>query len=476
MSPWDLSVNLKDAVLDFTFLSMFLVIGTALRRYVPFFRKYLIPNNILGGFFALILGPQILGALVRALGYTQKAYIPLNGDRLGIYVYHLLALTFIAMGLRKEKTEWGKGPLSKSVTSILTYLVQASIGLLVAFVLIYTIKPDLFPGIGLLLPMGFGMGPGLAFSMGHSWEKFGFEGGGLVGLTFAAVGYLIAFFVGIGLINYGIKNRKTKLITGMEQISSDLKMGVWKNKENPIAGRLPLATEAIESMAFQLGLIGTVYLATYGIVKFLTDLLVNNGLTDFASTLWSFHFIIAIILSLSTRKILDMTKRSYVIDTGLMNRITGVAIDYLVVASIAAISITIVAKYWMSILFMSVIGGAATTGLIYWAAYRAFDDYPFERFVGIFGEMTGTINSALVLYRVMDPQFKTNIAEDAVYGSGISIFIGLPLLIIMNFPMMFWNNELYGYWYTLGIFILYGIVLILLWRLIGFLKFRKVLE
>ncbi len=473
MSPWDLSVNLKDAVLDFTFISMFLVIGTVLRRYIPFFRKYLIPNNILGGFFALILGPQVLGAFVRLLGYTQKAYIPLDGDRLGIYVYHLLALTFIAMGLRKEKTEWGKGPLSKSITSIITYLLQASVGLLVAFTLIYTIKPDLFPGIGLLVPMGFGMGPGLAYSIGHNWEKFGFEGGGLVGLTFAAIGYLIAFFVGIGLINYGIKRKKTKLISGLDGITNDIRMGVLKETENPIAGKLPLATEAIESMAFQLALIGTIYLATYGIVKFLTDLLINNGLTDFASTLWSFHFIIAIILSLSTRKILDVTKRSYVIDTGLMNRITGVAIDYLVVASIAAISITIVVKYWASLLFMSIFGGVATVLFIYWAAYRAFDDYPFERFVGIFGEMTGTINSALVLYRVMDPEFKTNIAEDAVYGSGISIFIGLPLLVMMNFPMMFWNNELYGYWYTLGLFIVYAIVLLTVWKLVGFLSFRK---
>ncbi|MEA1986982.1 MAG: hypothetical protein U9N76_05790 [Candidatus Marinimicrobia bacterium] len=476
MSPWELSVNLKDAVLDFTFLSMFLVIGTVLRRYTPFFRKYLIPNNILGGFFALIFGPQILGALVRAWGYSQHAYIPLNGDRLGIYVYHLLAITFISMGLRKEKTEWGKGPLSKSFTSILTYLVQASVGLLVAFALIYTIKPDLFPGIGLLVPMGFGMGPGLAYSIGHNWEKFGFEGGGLVGLTFAAIGYLIAFFFGIGLINYGIRKRKTKLITGMEQITPDIRMGVLKNTEKPIAGKLPLASEAIESLAFQLGLVGTIYLATYGVTFFLTGLLVNAGLTDFASTLWSFHFIIAIIITLSTRKILDMTKRSYVIDTGLMNRITGVAIDYLVVASIAAISITIVVKYWMSLLFMSVFGGIATVLFIYWAAYRAFDNYPFERFVGIFGEMTGTINSALVLYRVMDPQFKTNIAEDAVYGSGISIFIGLPLLIMMNFPMMFWNNQLYGYWYTLGIFAVYSILLLGIWRLIGFLKFRKVLK
>jgi len=237
-----------------------------------------------------------------------------------------------------------------------------------------------------------------------------------------------------------------------------------------------LATEAIESMAFQFALIGSVYLATYGVVYLFAGLLESYGLTELASTLWSFHFIFAILLSLITRKILDVTGRSYVIDTGLMNRATGVAIDYLVVAAIAAISITIVVKYWMSLLIMSVLGGFGTIGFVYWAAYRAFDDYPFERFIGIFGEKTGTVNSGLVLIRVLDPEFETTVAEDNIYGGAISIFIGLPLLIIMNFPMMFWNNELYGYWYAVGIFAVYGIVLIGVWRLIGFLKFRKVLE
>ncbi len=476
MNPWDLSVNLKDAVLDFAFLSLFLLVGTAMRRYTPVFRKYLIPNNILGGFFALIFGPQILGALIRILGYTQKAYIPLNPERLGIYVYHLLALTFIAMGLRKEKVHWGKGPLSQAMTGIMSFLVQGILGMLVAFTLIYTIKPDLFPGIGLLVPMGFGMGPGLAYAIGNNWEKFGFEGGGLVGLTFAAIGYLFAFFGGVGLINWGIRNGKTKLITGMDQITSDVKMGVWKNSPNPSAGKLPLATEAIESMAFQFALIGSVYLATYGVVFLLTQLLTAHGLSELASTLWSFHFIFAIILSLLTRKILDVTGRSYIIDTGLMNRATGVAIDYLVVAAIAAISITIVIKYWMSLLIMSVLGGFGTILFVYWAAYRAFDDYPFERFIAIFGEKTGTVNSGLVLVRILDPEFETTVAEDNIYGGAISIFIGLPLLIIMNFPMMFWNNELYGYWYTVGIFACYGILLMSIWRLIGFLKFRKVLK
>ena len=88
MNPWDLTVNLKFVVLDFILLSTFLVIGTILRRYIRFFQHFLIPNNIIAGFIALILGPELLGIT------------NISGDRLGIYVYHLLALTFIAIGLR----------------------------------------------------------------------------------------------------------------------------------------------------------------------------------------------------------------------------------------------------------------------------------------------------------------------------------------------------------------------------------------
>lgn len=464
MSPWVMTVDLKDVVLDFTFLSLFLIVGTIFRRYIPIFQKFLIPNNILGGFFGLILGVDIL------------KIIPLDGDRLGVYVYHLLALTFITMGLRKSKTTWGKGPLSKSFASMMCYLGQAAVGLLVAFALIYTIMPDLFPGIGLLLPLGFGMGPGLAYTMGHSWEQFNFVGGGFVGLTLAAIGYLVAFFGGLYFIQWGIKHKKLKLITNMDQITTDMKIGVLKETELPIAGKLTLATEAIEPLAFQIALIGTAYLATYWVVNSLADLMLAHGMEGFVATLWSFHFIVAILISLSMRKILDITNRSYVIDQGLMNRSAGLMIDYLVLASITAISIKIVSQYWLPILLMSVLGGLLTWGIVYWTAYRAYDNYPFERFLGHFGEMTGTINSGLVLVRVTDPQFETMVAEDLIYGSAISIFIGFPLLILLNVPMNIFANSLRGYWITLGLFMLYALILIIIWRAIGYLSFRKRLE
>lgn len=93
-----------------------------------------------------------------------------------------------------------------------------------------------------------------------------------------------------------------------------------------------------------------------------------------------------------------------------------------------------------------------------------------------FSGKTGTVNSGLVLIRVTDPDFKTNAAEDLIYGGAITIFLGLPLLVVMNFPMTMFNNSLRGYVITLGIFIAYWLFLLILWRAIGFLKFKKVLD
>ncbi len=461
MNPWSLEVNLQSVVLDLLFLSAFILVGTTARRYVKFFQSYLIPNNFIAGFLALFVGTQGMG------------WIDLNADRLILYVYHFLALTFIALGLRQKKSKWGKGPLSKSLAALSSYLLQATIGLGVALLLYYTVLPNLFTGIGLVLPLGFGMGPGLAATIAGSWEKYGFENGAQVGLTFATVGYMYAFFTGMWLINWGIKKRKTSLIKGMDHISEDVRRGVHKKGTGPSAGKLPLTTEAIEPMAFHLAAIGFVYLLTYFVVNALATVMNNNGLGELTSTLWGFHFVVGLLIAILVRNILDWSGKAYVIDEGLMTRGMGIFLDYLVVGAIAGISLSVVGQYWLPILLMSLLAGPATLGMLYFMCYRAFDDFHFERLVELFGEMTGTINSALVLLKVTDPEFRTPVAEDAVYGSGISLFLGFPLLYTLNVPFIHFGGSIKGYWITLGILIAYWILLLLLWRGIGFIKFKK---
>ncbi|RMH68293.1 MAG: hypothetical protein D6685_02370 [Bacteroidetes bacterium] len=459
-NPWDLDVNLHAVVLDFMFLGTFLLVGTALRRYVRLFQRYLIPNALIGGFAALLVSTQGLG------------WVDMPSDRLGLYVYHLLALTFVALGLRKQKNRWGKGPLSKALASLASLLVQAIVGLIVAFVLVYTLYPNLFVGTGLMVPLGFGMGPGMAYSIGRNWEQFGFAGGGQVGLTFAVIGYLFAFIGGMALVNWGIRTRRSALIDEGDEVSEDVRIGVYKTTPPPVAGYLPLSSEAIEPMAFQFALIGFVYLLTYGALWLLGTALTAAGLGGFVSTFWSLHFILALLMALAVRAVLDRTGRAYLIDSGLMTRTMGVFLDFLIVAAVAAISFVVVQAYWLPILLMSILAGAATIGLLYWLCWRAFDDYHFERFVELFGEMTGTINSAIILLRVTDPEFKTPVAEDAAYGSGISFFAGLPLIFMLQMPFLYFQNRVEGYWLMLLGFTVYLVLLLAVWRWIGFLDLK----
>ncbi|NOZ07968.1 MAG: hypothetical protein GXO91_03700, partial [FCB group bacterium] len=100
-------------------------------------------------------------------------------------------------------------------------------------------------------------------------------------------------------------------------------------------------------------------------------------------------------------------------------------------------------------------------------------DYHFERLVELYGEMTGTINSALVLLRITDPEFTTPVAEDSVVGSGIALMIGFPFLYILNVPFVHFQNSITGYWVTLILIVAYWALLLLIWYSTGYFQFQK---
>src|SRR5690625_7483662 len=86
-------------------------------------------------------------------------------------------LVFIVLRLRYHGRRAGFFYLKVGIIFICVYLVQAILGLLIAFLLIYTLFPDLFAGIGLLAPLAFGMNPGIAYSIGQNWVQYGFTDG-----------------------------------------------------------------------------------------------------------------------------------------------------------------------------------------------------------------------------------------------------------------------------------------------------------
>ena len=452
MGSWTLDISAGTFFLDFAWMGVLLVIATYLRSKVSILQKYLIPANLLAGTLGLILGANMLG------------WIDLTSERLGTYVYHLLALLSIALGLRAPKSKMGLSSVKFGLIFISVYLVQAIVGLLLAFLLIYTFMPDLFAGIGLLPPLAFGMNPGIAYTIGTNWEQFGFASGGIVGLTFSACGFLVAYTVGIWLVRRGIKKGRAAYINTTNELPDEVKKGILDEPRANEDEKITTSPENIESFSFHIGLIGFTFILTYLVVILMEWGLVAVGAENEVTTLWSFHFIIAAIVALFVRKILDATQASRLIDDVTMTRCSNLFMDFMIVASVAAISLVVVVQYWMPLLIISILVTFATWWVIQYMTNDAFQEFGFERFAAIFGNMTGTLQSALVLLRIVDSGMKSPASYNLVYGSGLALVFGFPLLILINAPVHYFNDPTEGFWMVLFVLIGYLVLLAIAWQ------------
>lgn len=443
-----------EPVLIFCYLSVFLLMATFLRSRISFLQKFLIPNSILAGLFGILLG--------------QYLFRVIDPNQMGDYVYHLLTLAFIAMGLRGSKVKRSYGTLTTMVIHCQTYAVQGILGMAFALILILTYFPDLFPAFGLHLVMGFGNNPGVAYSFGLNWESMGFVGGAQVGLTFGALGFIWAYIIGMVVINWGVRRNMATLFKGYDQIPQSVFRGIVKpGEERKEAGLLVTAQEAIESMALQVALVGAVLLIAY---LFLSNFLgFLEGFGDFGENLSAliggFGYIFGILFALLVRWIMEKIKIDYIIDHGLMTRLGGTFIDFMITAAITAISLEMIRLYWLEIIMLSTIGGFVTLAFVYFLVNRMQMDYKFERLVSSFGLVTGTVASGLALLRVLDPHFETPVAEDLVYAGGVALFTAIPILLMANMPAMGYvaGRTIPAALETMGLVLVYLAVLTTFW-------------
>lgn len=452
MESWTLDIPAGRFFLDFALLGMLLIIATIMRSRIPFLQKYLIPANLLAGIVGLFIGANGLD------------WLDLTSERLGTYVYHLLALLFIALGLRAPKKKLGLSSIKFSFIFISVYLVQAIAGLSIAFALFYTIMPDLFVGIGFLPPLAFGMNPGIAYSIGGNWEQYGFESGGIVGLTFAAIGFVVAYTAGIWIVRRGIKKGYATYIKATEELPEDVKKGFVKNPKANSGEKITTTPETIESFTFHLGVVGLIYVITYGVLTWMEAGLIWVGAGNELNTLWSFHFIFAAVLAILARKIMDSLKISSALDDVTMTRCSNLFMDFMIVASVAAISFVVVASYWLPLLLISVTVSICTWAIIWYLTKDAFQEYRFERFAAIFGNMTGTLQSGLVLLRILDSGMKSPASFNLVYGSGLALVFGFPLLLLINAPVHYFSDVVTGFWVVLFILMAYLLLIGFTWQ------------
>ena len=91
---------------------------------------------------------------------------------------------------------------------------------------------------------------------------------------------------------------------------------------------------------------------------------------------------------------------------------------------------------------------------------KLYNGYVLENILALYGMLTGTISTGMALLREVDPGFESGVAENLVLGSGVGLFFGFPLMMILNIPIFgYLTNQPIMYFYTLLALIGYLIVL-----------------
>ncbi|MCR5426782.1 MAG: hypothetical protein K6E81_08130 [Lachnospiraceae bacterium] len=403
-----------------------LLFANLLKRKIRLLRISLIPTSVLGGLILLILS-QIWH---RATGTHLLETTFYNGNGIAaseVITYHFLALGFIATTFRPGRDklcrEREREIFDTGVTTVATYLLQGILGMGLTILIALGIK-GFFPAAGILLPFGFGQGTGQALNYGTIYETdYGFVGGKTFGLTVAAVGFLVAAFGGVLHLNLLARRgliRREDREPAAEQLST---ADVQKADEIPMNGTM-------DKMTVQLALVFMTYFISYLLIFALGNLV--GGLK---SVLYGFNFLIGVLVAtlitvlLGKSRKFGLVHREY-INPFLMKRISGFCFDLMIVAGIAAIRMEVVLKYLPVLILICAVGALVTYFYLYFVARKLFPAYAEQEFMMMFGMLTGTASTGMVLLREVDRNLESAAVENIVYQNIPAMIFGFPLMLL----------------------------------------------
>ena len=401
-----------------------LLAGNLLKKYVPGLKKMLIPTSVLGGLI-LILVETVYEAFSGNFLY-DTAFFGGNGTAtLEVLTYHTLALGFTASAMKSSGAKLGKKRTAEifntGVTTVSTYLMQAVLGMGITMVAALLIS-GFFPAAGVLLPFGFGQGTGQALNYGNIYEtQFGFTGGRSFGLTIAALGFLSASIGGV--IHLNILRRKGKIISGKQETGTISAEQIQGENEIPMQ-------ESIDKMTVQLALIALAYMLAYFLM-----LLLGKLLPGMRSVIFGFNFLLGVLSATLIKTVLNLFNRKRIfrrVQTNdfLLTRMSNLFFDIMVVAGIAAIRLSALEDYWGIILILGVVGLVSTYAYNYFVAKTLFPEYTQEQFLAMYGMLTGTASTGIILLREIDGEFKSPAADNMVYQNFPAIVFGFPMMLL----------------------------------------------
>ena len=161
----------------------------------------------------------------------------------------------------------------------------------------------------------------------------------------------------------------------------------------------------------------------------------GNLLPGMRATIYGFNFLLGVLAATLLKTVMNALQKRSIIhrhytNDFLLTRASNFFYDIMVTASIAAIRMNIIGRYWAVLLTMGLVGMAVTYLYVHFVCKKLFPKYAQQQFLAMYGMLTGTASTGVILLREIDGDFKTPVSDNLVYQNFPAMVFGFPILIL----------------------------------------------
>ena len=421
------------AVVIFAALSVLLISGKILRVQIPLLQKLYLPSSIVGGLLGLLI--------VSCFREHIPEYITDEMRRMpGFLINIIFATLFLGGGVPRVKN-LAASVLPQLTLAQLVVWGQFVVGIgLAGFLLAPAFNvPAAF---GNLLEMGFEGGHGTVGGMQETFIAHGWEDGIALGYTVATIGMVSGIVIGMCLVNWAYARGYIKTVRPFSKRSASERRGIHLSTERPSAGKQTVFADSVDSLAWHIAIIGIAVLIGYGILEGLRALEIAC-LPDVKTRLFKGFpiFPLCMLGGVLLQLFAKMINVDLLVDREQMNRVSGAALDYLALAAVTTIELSVVAANWVPLAIMTVAGVIWCVFSVMYVSPRIFKEAWFERGIAEFGQASGVTATGLLLLRTVDPDNKTIAAasfagKQLLHEPAMNVWVALAFALVFTIGWM----------------------------------------
>lgn len=416
--------TLRDVFFAFIWIALLILAGRYFKQKIRWLQQLYLPESIVAGVLALILGPQVLGAIATTVfaeggfltdGVFSEPIRAVWSQSPGIFINIVFAALFLGESIPSPRSIWQKAAPQVVFGQVLAW-GQYIIGIL-ATLLVLIPMFGANPISAALIEIGFEGGHGTAGGMADTLVELGFPEGADLALGLATVGIVSGIIIGTALADWGrskghvrADGNRVEDLDEMPELTATETPEVQARRAELMRGVM------IDPLSLNFGIVGLAIIVGWLMLQALIVLeSLTWGTTGFEVMIYVPLFPMALVGGIVVQLCLERLGLGPLVIQPLMKNIAGLALDVVVVTALASISLRVIGSNLGVFIILSLLGIAWNVLFFLYYAPRIFPNHWFEKGIGDMGQSMGVTATGILLMRMVDPDNRTGAFESFAY-------------------------------------------------------------